>query len=1103
MSKINIFISHTSKDHDFVWELAKRMKKDLKDVAEIFVDDWEIKVGDSIVRKIDEAAQKADFFIIVLSKYSINQEWVKREIDIAFTRLTQKKSKILPIWLEISVEDVPPILLPLKAAVFRSRIIIDEDEYKKLIDPILNHEKAKFFLNRQESVLYNIQHLDLIFQRDEPTPQEIEFALNLIKKSPVYERYFFSKLTSLEWFDILKSEGFFSPKKASGPEPADREGLYTISYWNVLDYLERVSQKVGEPGNEKYIDGLLEIIKKATEHHKKRKKLDNYHIWSSFVRILANLPNEKISMEIIDLIPVWLDSKFDTTLQAAEIFKSLLPKFFTNNPKDVEKAERIIEHLTEIVEQEGKKFLKIPIFWLRDFFETEEKKYLKTVAEKCTVKIIEIFTSRIKELISNEYEGTLYSLYDRKTFLLREEPIRIFIYILSEILLIKTRKEPENIEKILKSFFKESHPIFTKIALFVIGQNIDILKNLFWEVIKVKGEKIFEGATLFWGDELKKILENLGPLDNTQRKLLKEKIEEATEIYGQMLEEKNKEEKEKWKSAFKQMIYKALSYNEEFKVLYEEIKKVTGMDVELRPAIELGEVKVGPGKSPLTVEKILEMNNTELAEYLIKFKTVNFWEGPTVEGLANNLRTAVKSNPQKFTENLDPFLEVGYLYVARILEGFQEALKDNKHIDYEKILDFIEKYINWNKFWEDKFIVESLGSVKHTRVITAFCFFITEGFQNKTYPLPEKLFGKVEQVVNLILKKLNFEKADREISDHIFYSLNTPLGRVIETYIKFVLTVIQSSSDKKESIIKNFIRKYKELLEKSIIEAYTFFGMYLLNFYFHIDKNFTIEIVKSLKPREEIWEAFMEGYFAIGRIYKEVYELMKEHYEASLEFSFKNKLSEEMLIEHLSLAYLIGLESLEPPSLFNKLIKKFNSDDINQIIWFFWRQKDYLKEDDERTTQIKKKILDFWQFVYDKLYNKFKQKGEESLSEEEKEILSNLIKLAVFVPELTEPYKQWLKFSAKFIKDPVTFSFFLEYLEKFMEIEDRIEIAKNIGEILSKAPVFTYPKDKIEAFIKYLCETGDEEVKSIAKYICEEYMKSGIFFLKEVCEKCN
>jgi hypothetical protein len=347
MSKINIFISHTSADHDFVWELAKKLKRGLRGIAEIFVDDWEIKVGDSIVRKIDEAAQRADFFIIALSKHSINQEWVQREIDTAFTKLIQKKSKILPVWLEISENEVPSILSPLKAAVFKSRAIIDEQEYQKLIDPILDHEKAKSLLKFQENVLDNIKHLDLILRKETPTRQEVKFVLNLMKESPVYERYFFSKLRFLEWFDILKSEGFFSPEKAPVPELADKEGFYRIPHWNVLYYLEQISQKVNEPGNEMYIEPLLGIIKEVTEYHKETNAIDNYRTWDSFIRIVSNLPNEKITDEIINLVPIWLNSDFGSTVQIMEIVNKLIPKFLRkdSNDNDIKKAERIIENI--------------------------------------------------------------------------------------------------------------------------------------------------------------------------------------------------------------------------------------------------------------------------------------------------------------------------------------------------------------------------------------------------------------------------------------------------------------------------------------------------------------------------------------------------------------------------------------------------------------------------------------------------------------------------------------------------------------------------------------------------------------------------------------
>jgi hypothetical protein len=160
------------------------------------------------------------------------------------------------------------------------------------------------------------------------TPKE-EAVLQLIKEGKEYEDYFFRKVKDVKWFEILKNEGYFAPEKAPEPKPVDKEGYWSIPHWNVLDYLEKVSQQVTEPGNEKYIDELLNIIKDVTKYHIKNGNcLDNYRIWWYFVKILVNLPTEKITDEILDLIPVWLDSKFDNMLPATEILEKLLPKIF-------------------------------------------------------------------------------------------------------------------------------------------------------------------------------------------------------------------------------------------------------------------------------------------------------------------------------------------------------------------------------------------------------------------------------------------------------------------------------------------------------------------------------------------------------------------------------------------------------------------------------------------------------------------------------------------------------------------------------------------------------------------------------------------------------
>ena len=123
------------------------------------------------------------------------------------------------------------------------------------------------------------------------------------------------------------------------------------------------------------------------------------------------------------------------------------------------------------------------------------------------------------------------------------------------------------------------------------------------------------------------------------------------------------------------------------------MKKITNIDTELHPAIGKTETRWGPGPSPLTREEILRMTNRELAEFLSKFKTKDSWEGPTVGGLSDTLKEAVKTNPNKFADDLGPFKDGGFIYIYKILDGFKDAWKEKKAIDWGKIFDFITTYI--------------------------------------------------------------------------------------------------------------------------------------------------------------------------------------------------------------------------------------------------------------------------------------------------------------------------------------------------------------------------------------------------------------------------
>lgn len=109
-----IFISYSHQDKDFVDVLAAML---IKFKARVWLDRWELQVGDSIVNRIQEAIQESDALIVVISKASMQSEWCKKELSAGFLReLEEKKVLVLPVLIEEC--DMPVFLREKKYADF-------------------------------------------------------------------------------------------------------------------------------------------------------------------------------------------------------------------------------------------------------------------------------------------------------------------------------------------------------------------------------------------------------------------------------------------------------------------------------------------------------------------------------------------------------------------------------------------------------------------------------------------------------------------------------------------------------------------------------------------------------------------------------------------------------------------------------------------------------------------------------------------------------------------------------------------------------------------------------------------------------------------------
>ncbi|QTN20005.1 toll/interleukin-1 receptor domain-containing protein [Brevundimonas sp. AJA228-03] len=89
-----IFISYSQADSPFVDGLARQLVA-LK--HNVWVDRWELKVGDSLTEKIEAALTQSSAVILVISKNSVDSLWCRRELNAALVReIEEKRSIILP-----------------------------------------------------------------------------------------------------------------------------------------------------------------------------------------------------------------------------------------------------------------------------------------------------------------------------------------------------------------------------------------------------------------------------------------------------------------------------------------------------------------------------------------------------------------------------------------------------------------------------------------------------------------------------------------------------------------------------------------------------------------------------------------------------------------------------------------------------------------------------------------------------------------------------------------------------------------------------------------------------------------------------------------------
>tara|TARA_R110002049_G_scaffold295239_6_gene482455 strand:+ start:3289 stop:4050 length:762 start_codon:yes stop_codon:yes gene_type:complete len=132
----DVFISHASEDKDdFVRPMADAL---IAQGLNVWYDEMTLRIGDSLRQKIDKGLANSKVGLVVLSPSFIKKGWTNYELDGIVTRAVSGEQVLLPIWHNITKQQVVDFSPSIADKVARSTATHTIEEIAIEIAELLN-----------------------------------------------------------------------------------------------------------------------------------------------------------------------------------------------------------------------------------------------------------------------------------------------------------------------------------------------------------------------------------------------------------------------------------------------------------------------------------------------------------------------------------------------------------------------------------------------------------------------------------------------------------------------------------------------------------------------------------------------------------------------------------------------------------------------------------------------------------------------------------------------------------------------------------------------------------------------------------------------------
>ena len=800
-----------------------------------------------------------------------------------------------------------------------------------------------------------------------PTPSKERAFVEQMAAGPEQEHWGYERLKDCpdrkRFFHLLQNAGMFSPSHNPKPEPGSRPGSFQIPYWPALDFL--AARMANDPD---LVAPLLEIVREVSLAREADGTIrDNYQTFRKFAEMLGNAPLDQIHEEHLDLIPLWLGSRFDRDAVTRALDEGLLGRLLASSaPNGWQKASVVLGHCTALRTQDGAPpktgsqgvLIAADEYALGDLL----RHHCKQLGAKVGQVSAEVLLDRVRSVFPSEMTwGLRPAVEDHVQNHPSDSVPDLLVRGARDILLAWATASPESLRPYARRLLHDPSEIVRRIAIHLMNEGREQLGDLPVDVVPALV------ADMDHLHELYGLLRQHYPFFEAG---LKAAVQQAIrdiprpDFPGGDLHLKDMQRT--WLSAIKG------NGEPEIDRWYDELSATPGLGMLAKHPdfFTWHETRVGPGPSPYTAEELVERaRRRQLVEALNDFQETRDWDAPTIEALVGALEGAVNSQPAVFVPIIADFRGAKPAYQYGLIGGFKRAWESKKNEGvvwgdiWLSLIGLFESILQTPDLWTEPVAARHNFTPNARWIRSLIAEFIRSGSRaddQMSYPV-----DLLPRVWRIILELLGHAVTmDSPGADPQNRAINSEKGQALEALFSYSLmrarrAALNSSarSDCWDEVGPTFDAELDKCKDANF-EFSVLAGEYISQMHYlapgwlaaNLPRLFPIEY-----PRNS--ECAISG-LAYATLNLPVYRLLAAAgvFERIARLELPSEHTRVQLLEWIAIGYLWGEDHFVERTL-PSLFESRRGEDLRHISHYFWR----VRKNEELSEEQVKRVRVFWE----------------------------------------------------------------------------------------------------------------------------------------------